>query len=164
MYKFTDESTFTKPPFEEDKPKLIELINRGFSDLSMAQAFNVSEDTIRSRRQKWGLDTGYNTRRNHITEGVQVLWQQGYGVKEIAAALETTPSVVYNNMQKHGVRNLKRMNVDAPEMSLTDLRNRIAEQNCVPDEKIIVTYARIPKWVLVPIDEYQILVSGEVNA
>lgn len=149
-----------RTPKDSDKPIVEALLKQGWSDCKIGQHFNVSKDTIRLRRITWGLVSGLITREESLKENISELWKNGYTVEEIAECLGVSLQVVYTKMRLYKIRELPRMGIDAPNMSMTELRQSFTDGLVDEDTVVLVTHNRLPKWALVPIEQYQDLVSG----
>ena len=151
-----------KAPFESDRKDIEDLIyNKHLSDQEIADLYGVAKDTIWSRRLLWDLPSGSEQKELHIKDSITQYWVHGYTVNEMAEALETNTQLIYNKMEQYNIRQIPRYGIPAPVMSLTDLRQDISE---LSDGVVVVTHNRQPKWVLVPIEEYQDLRNGVFSA
>lgn len=154
---YTPEPVLRKPPLESDKDHVHNLILQGHSDEEIARHFDVTKDTIWSRRKLWGLPSGSSYKDSRIENELTVLWQACYTVKEIAKVTGMSLQRVYMNMRKYGIRDKPRLGIDARSASLSELRQKFEPEN--DDEVLLVTHKRVPKWVLVPVDQYQDLLN-----
>lgn len=161
MNKYQPSEFFRKPPFLKDKPTLEAMIQEGKSDSQIAAQFNVAKDTIRCRRIVWGLSkSGSATKEELLKENIERLWKEGYSVIETADLLGLSEQAIYKKMRQYSVRSIPRMGLEAPTLSLTELRHSFTKNGLDEDQVVLVTHNRTPKWALVPIDQYQDLTTG----
>jgi transposase len=152
-----------KSPFDSDKTNIAKLVNNGWSDARIAQHYNVNRDTIYCRRQRWNLPNGCDVKADTNIEAITQLWTTGYTVAEIAEYLHISEPSVYTKIRKTKLRAIPRIGIDAPSVSLSDLRNVFSDA-ASENKTYIVTYNKLPRWVLVPIEDYQDLKSGVYNS
>lgn len=153
---------YNKPPYDNDRAIIEQLIKDGHSDVAIADMYGVSKDTIRARRSDWGLNTGFENRQSNLVDCVKTYWQNGYCVKEIANAIGKSETIVYNTMQRHGIRDLPVHGIDAQVVSLSHLKELLVDP-FQQDQTLVVTYSKVPKWVLSPLDTYLELTNKEVS-
>ncbi|QPG06931.1 hypothetical protein IT774_07460 [Salinimonas marina] len=147
-----------KPPLESDKKDVIQYIADGKSDSEIAMIYGVTKDTIWSRRQIWRLESGSAVRERQNKDALIAMWTNGYTPEEMSHLLGLSIQVVYAKLREYRIRDLPRMGIDAPTMSLASLRQGLIPED---DETItIITHKRIPKWVMVPVEQYQDLQNG----
>ena len=147
-----------KPPFNSDRPEIEHLINIGKSDSEIALIYDVTKDTIWSRRKLWNLPSGSEKKEEQTIESLKVLWKECYGVPEMAEALGISEQMVYAKLAQHKIREIPRLGIEAPTIPFDTLRQGIAPED--EDTTLVITHKRKPKWALVPIDEYQDLING----
>ncbi|WP_370242842.1 hypothetical protein [Marisediminitalea sp.] len=158
---YPSEKVLRKPPFESDRKDIEKLIyEKHWSDIQIADHYGVAKDTIWSRRMLWNLPSGSSLREAKLKEDITELWKAGYDVNETADVLEISPQMVYTKMRQYNIRNIPRMGIDAPELSLTELRQTINTDNFDDSATVVVTHNRQPKWVLMPVEDYNDLRSG----
>ncbi|WP_269519521.1 helix-turn-helix domain-containing protein [Alteromonas sp. BMJM2] len=150
-----------KPPFDSDRPQIENLINDGYSDSVIAERFNVTKDTIWSRRKRWKLPSGSEMRDKQLVDSMRVLWKECYSVPEMAETLNISEQMVYMKLSQHKIRETPRLGITTPVIPFATLKQGITPED--EDETLIITHKRKPKWALVPIDQYQDLVNGVFN-
>jgi IS30 family transposase len=160
MSRTSPNKLLRKAPFDSDRSAIEQLINQGQSDSRIAKLYNVTKDTIWCRRARWGFVSGWEVKETTAIENISELWKHGYTVEEIAESLGISKQIVYTKMQGNNIRQLPRMGIDAPNMSLTELRHAITNKEVDEDELVVVTHNRLPKWIMIPIEDYQDLANG----
>jgi len=152
-----------KAPFDSDREHITTLVNDGTSDQEIAKIYKVTPDTIWCRRNRWGLVSGCEIRKAKLQADMSALWINGYSVEEIAEVVGYSLQVIYTKMRLYNIRSLPRLGIRAPNMSLTELRQAVGDGHITEDSVVVVNHNRLPKWVLVPVDQYQDLVNGTFN-
>lgn len=160
MSKETYNNVLRKAPFDSDRPAIEELIKQGYSDAKIAKKYKVTKGTIWCRRKRWGLESSWELAENTLKDSLAELWKNGYTVEEMADTLDLELQMLYLKMRQYKIRELPRMGVDGPSMSLTELRQSFTNKSLDDETVVLVTHNRTPKWALVPIEQYQDLASG----
>ena len=146
-------------PLEEDKPVFLQMVKKGLSDSEIAAHFGATKHLIWQRRKDWNLPQSQSAQQNKIKDDLITLWKEGYLPKEIASHLGLALSTVYAKMRQMAIRKIPRMGFKSDRtLSLHELTQ--ANKNLSDEEVILVTRNRVPRWVLVPVDQYQDLVTG----
>jgi IS30 family transposase len=160
MSRTSPNKVLRKPPFDTDRSAIEQLINQGKSDSSIASIYNVTKDTIWCRRMRWHLPSGWEIKDKNLLNDITELWKNSYTVDEIADLLKVSKQIIYCKMQENKIRQIPRMGIDAPNYSLTELRNALTNKKVDENALVVVTHNRLPKWVMLPIEDYQDLKSG----
>ncbi|MHC6648115.1 helix-turn-helix domain-containing protein [Alteromonas sp. HB246098] len=147
-----------KPPFDSDKPEVEKLIYDGKSDAEIAHIFNVTKDTIWSRRKRWNLPSGSEIREAQIKDGLTQMWIECYTPQEMAEVLGINEQTVYAKLNEYRIRDIPRMGINAPVVPFASLKQGITPEQ--EDEVWVISHNRVPKWALVPIDQYKDLIEG----
>lgn len=154
---------FRKAPYDSDKATITLLVSQGLSDSEIAEKYGVTRDTIWCRRQAWNIESGCGVKENKLKADMLELWKNGYTIKEVASVLGISVQVTYSKMREYNIRKTPRMGVNAPNMSLTEVRQALASDDIDEEQVILITHKRLPKWALVPIEQYQDLTAGVFN-
>jgi hypothetical protein len=149
-----------KAPFDSDKENIYSLISEGYSDQHIAEIYSVTRDTLWCRRQRWGFKSGCEIKEEKLKSDMTELWKNGYTVNEIAKVLDISLQVIYTKMRLYKIRSISRMGIEAVNMSLTEIRQAVSSGKITDDDLVVVNHSRLPKWVLVPIEQYQDLIAG----
>lgn len=147
-----------KAPFDSDRQQIENLIQLGKSDAEIATIYNVTKDTIWTRRKRWNLKSGSEVREEQIVESLKVLWRECYSVPEMVEALDISEQMVYMKLAQYKIRDMPRLGLTAPVIPFATLKQGITPED--EEETLIITHKRKPKWALVPIEHYQDLVNG----
>jgi len=149
-----------QPPLDSDRDEVTKLIYEGKSDAVIADLFNVAKVTIWERRREWGLPSGSEIKETLLVSNIKTLWQEAFTTKEISETLKISTRIIYARMKEHNIRAIPRMGLALPNMSFTQIKNALIDKELKEDTTVMVTYNSTPKWALVPIEEYQDLVTG----
>ncbi|AYA64274.1 helix-turn-helix domain-containing protein [Alteromonas sp. RKMC-009] len=150
------EITLRVPPYDSDRPAIEQLIKEGLSDEQIANKLGFTKALIRCRRERWKLKSGLFYRAEKRKEDIIQLWKSGYLVKEIARILGISVQTVYTVMDENKIWDSVRLDIDAPAVPIS----KLSEQNAPTDRLTVVTHNRVPKWVLIPVEDYQDLKNG----
>lgn len=153
MSRVSQNEVLRKAPFDEDKDDIKALIDQGWSDSQIAQKYDVTKDTIWCRRQRWRFLSGAEMKERQLVDSITTLWQAGYSVSEMTDVLNISAHTIYLKMRYYDIRSIPRMNIDAPSISVSELTKYVSD-SLDADEKLVVTYKRQPRFVLVPVDDY----------
>jgi len=149
-----------KSPYDSDRPQIEELITQGMTDTQIANIYGVIRDTIHSRRKRWGLLSAIDLRDLTLKDDMTTLWQNGYTVQEMADCLKINLHVVYTKAREYNLRSKSRIAIDAQSLTITELNVAYANNAFNDEDTVVITYNRLPKWVLVPVEQYQDMASG----
>lgn len=153
MSRTSPNKTLYKPPYDHQKDEVLALINEGWPDSKIAAHFGVTKDTIWCRRLRWGFPSGSEIRDRNRIDDITELWKHGYTVEEISDVLGISECVIYVKMREHGIRDIPRLGLGMPSMSLSELGHRMTEESDY-DQAMLITWKRLPRFVLIPVDDY----------